>query len=138
MQATHRQLIPVLAQDLRKWWDVIKPGIDACRQSSADDWIPEDIYHAVKSGLSFLYVGQEDGEYVGFLVLTPIQTYAAKVLHVWLCYSAAESTFDYLGELDNIARSLGISKITHTSARKGWQRIDAFEQISINYQRSVK
>lgn len=119
-------------------WDLIKPGIEEVRSHSADDWIVEDVYHALKSGASQLYIGYDAGEYQGFVILTPAVTYASRVLHIWLAFGMYIGSLDkFLPEVDAIARALGIDRITHSSARKGWEKVGAFEQVSANYSRKL-
>ena len=49
--------------DLRRVWAGVRAGLDAM---PPEDWIAEDVYHAIKSGESALYVARGGGGFVVF------------------------------------------------------------------------
>lgn len=44
-----------LVTDIRGEWPQIKPALEALLSKSPDEWIPEDVYHALKSGSAAAY-----------------------------------------------------------------------------------
>lgn len=116
------ELVAVHPAALRDWWPTILPGLEACRKRGVT-WIPEDVYHALRAGLSSLHVGLIDGEYAGFLVLTAQQDYDGAQLFVWCCYAKTEADpiALYIDDLKELARAAGTKRIVFGSTRK-WER----------------
>lgn len=113
----------VSPEKLRDCWDGIKPGIDAVRESS-EAWIAEDVYHAIRAGVSSLYLALVDNEYAGFVVLTSQQNYDGPQLFIWCCYST-RADYDpidtFLPELKKIAEKIGAKRLLFGSQRR-WER----------------
>lgn len=110
---------------LRDVWEQVKQGLYAVRNHSADAWIVEDIYMALKSNASTLHIGYVDGEYKGFLILTPTASYDGPVLHIWATYSAANDFCVFTEGMEQIkafAKQMKARRITFFSPRKGWER----------------
>lgn len=111
--------------DLGTVWDQVKPGLAAVRAKSNDSWREEDVYMSCKQGHSTFHIGTVDGEYAGFLVLTPTQSFDGPVLHIWLTYSEArdfcvfENGIEFIKEC---AVKMNAKRITFFSPRKGWER----------------
>lgn len=112
-----RKLTYVSPLHLHTYWEVIKPGLEACRRLGVQ-WILEDVYHALRSEQSSLYVAP-----CGFLVLTPQQNYDGMQLFVWCCYAHSEDdpVAMFHDQLKDIARSIGAKRILFGSKRK-WER----------------
>jgi len=112
-----RELTYIQPVHLHDHWEAIKPGLEACRKRG-EAWIVEDVYHAIKSGQSFLYVAS-----CGFLVLTPQQSYDGNQLFVWCCYAKSEEDPIALfhDQLKEIAHSIGAKRILFGSKRR-WDR----------------
>ena len=110
-------------KDLRHVWDDVKAGLAEMPES---DWIPEDVYHAIKSGQVALHIGVTPEGFAGFMVLKPSQTeFSGKpTLHVWLVYNTAGADMMAAGEqlIRETARKMGAQKITFGSPRKGWAK----------------
>lgn len=88
-----------------------------------EDWIAEDVYHAIKSGESALYVARGG---VGFVVLRRLVAEFSGTIscHVWLAYNAG-SVAEYDAALrlyQQVARQMGASRITFESPRPGWAK----------------
>lgn len=115
------QLIPPAA--LRAVWPEVKQGLATM---PPDDWIAEDVYHAIRSGESALYVFTEAGEFSGFVVLRRlVAEFSGQVsCHVWLAYSKSDRDA-YLaaeGVIKATAKQMGASRITFSSPRTGWAK----------------
>lgn len=110
---------------LREVWELVKPGIEKVRENGAEAWFVEDVYMALRNNQSTLHVGYLDGEYAGFMVLTPTQSYDGPVLHIWATYSEARDFCVFTEGMDTIkecARMMEARRITFFSPRKGWEK----------------
>ena len=106
--------------DLRRVWAGVRAGLDAM---PPEDWIAEDVYHAIKSGESALYVARGGGGFVVFRRL--VAEFSGTIdCHVWLAYNAG-SVAEYDAALrlyQHVARQMGASRITFESPRQGWAK----------------
>lgn len=132
------RLVFVHPNDLREHWDTVKQGLQKIREHSAEGWLDEDVYHALKSGVSTLHLVVYS-EYVGFVILTPTQHYDGKALHIWCLHLHTEepAMSDFLPEIERMAREIGAKRITFTSPRKGWQKLEFFEEMHTIYERRL-
>src|SRR3546814_17670238 len=60
------RLVPPAA--LRQHWPRILSSLCAVRAKTDNDWIPEDVYHSIKSGESACHLAYDGERYVGLLV----------------------------------------------------------------------
>lgn len=104
-------------------WDRVRAGLVEVKRMTTDDWLPEDVYMCLKTGAASLYVGEQDGEYLGFVVLRLVSTYHAKKVEIWAAYSATKRPLMRLlwPQIQEISRDAGASLISFTSARDEWQ-----------------
>lgn len=102
----------------------------------ADDWIAEDVYHAIASGDSALYVFTQAGQFAGFVVLRRLTTeFSGEVsCHIWLAYSASDADAYQAAEsfIKDAAKHMGASRITFSSPRKGWAK--RYPLVSCTYE----
>lgn len=108
---------------LRSVWLDVKRGLESM---PAEDWIAEDVYHAIASGDAALYVFRESGTFAGFVVLRRLTAeFSGEIhCHIWLAYS--ESTRDAYSAAESFikesAKHMGASRITFSSPRTGWAK----------------
>ena len=106
----------IFPDDLITVWDRVREGLVEVQKYSAEDWIPEDIYMAIKTGNAALYVADS-----GFLVMQLIPMFHGKRLHVWCAYNNGKpmlrTTLAFVKEL---AQEAGAKKITFMSPRDEW------------------
>lgn len=106
-------------------WDSIKPGIEKILQELNKEciqelWIPEDVYHSIKSGESYLFYGDD-----GFTILqiTQDKYTNTKKLYIWLAYSF-DPEVDMVSKYESlwiqIAKQYGCSLLGFRSTRRGW------------------
>ena len=116
-------LIYVQPSELHGYWGYVQPRLEIVARKSKARWIPEDIYHAVRSGASTLHIGEVGDIYVGFVVLTPSVDFDAQTLTVWALYS--EKNHDvielYDAEIVRFARKIKAKRLRFTSPRK-WEK----------------
>lgn len=122
---------------LRAHWPRIKASLEAVRsKAEAEDWIDEDVYHAIKSGQSACHIVVGDTGYEGLLVTSLIQAEFSRepVFHVWIAHSLGEASAidDGIDLIYRMARSAGAKKITFGSPRLGWQK--RFRLLSAVYE----
>lgn len=114
-------LIPPTA--LRSVWDFVRAGLESMPR---EDWIAEDVYHAIRSGESALHLAFDASAPVGFLVLRRHLTEFTQQpeLHVWLAYNTGDADVMTAGEslLRDTAARMGATRITFGSPRKGWAK----------------
>src|SRR3546814_13280111 len=55
---------------LRQHWPRILSSLCAVRAKTDNDWIPEDVYHSIKSGESACHLARDGERYAVLLVLT--------------------------------------------------------------------
>jgi len=119
--------------DLRGCWATV---LDGLKQMPAEDWIPEDVYHAIRSGQATLFVFEEAGDYAGFVVLERVvERFSGTVsCHVWLAYNAkGQDTYDAAVSLyRDAAKQMGASRITFSSPRPGWAK--RYRLLSATYE----
>lgn len=119
--------------NIRAVWDFVRKGLD---RMPPEDWIAEDVYHAIRSGESALYVSRDQwGAPLGYVVLRrQVAEFSGTVsCHVWLAYSEAGED-EYAAALDlfqHVARQMGASRITFASPRPGWSK--RFQPITTTY-----
>lgn len=133
------QLLPVNPVDLQSHWEEIRAGLLVVQKKASDGWIPEDIYHAIKACTSFLYLAYVDQEYVGFIVVTPMQCFDMKKLHIWCAYNCGgknvlEQTYP---ELEKLARGIGAKKVTFASPRNWERRFPDWKVVTTYYEKEV-
>lgn len=108
-------------QQLRGWWETVKPALEKIRSRGNDGWIVEDVYTDCFNQKSLLFVLIENNRYKGFFVLQPM----GETLHVWAAYSLENSyevVENALKYIKGMARESSVKNITFSSHRRGWDR----------------
>lgn len=119
-----RELHLVDPAELGRYWVQVRAGVERVAEESSDGWLPEDMYMAIKQGVSLLLVGYVENYYTGFVVLTPSLGWSGPQMHLWALYNrgARDTLETFLPDLLRFARDRGAQKITMASVRKGWDR----------------
>lgn len=130
------ELTLVTPQGLRAAWPLILPSLQAVQAKAADDWIPEDVYHAIKAGDAACHVGTDATGYCGILITTRTiaEFSGTPALHVWIVHNTggADVLEAGLPLLRQMARRAGAARITFGSPRPGWGK--RFPLISATYE----
>ncbi len=123
MAGMDASLVHIHPVELQDSWPIVLPGLLKVQKHSASKWIPEDVYSAIKTGSSTLHLAYVNGDYTGFVILTPSLGFDGKVLHLWCAYNATKHDVlkTFLPELERMARSIGAKRMTFWSPRK-WER----------------
>lgn len=108
--------------DLGAEWERVRAGLLEVKKATPDDWLPEDIYMALRQGQAVLYVAEDGGAYLGFVVLRLVQAFHASEMHIWCAHSATRRPLMrlVLPQLQAIARQAGAARLTFSSARPEW------------------
>jgi hypothetical protein len=116
-------LTPVKPEDVQEVWHLVAQGLHKVLKHSTERWIPEDVYHAIRSGSSVLHLCYVEGEYCGFTVSTLLQQYDGKALHFWIVYNASKVDIigTFMPDVELIARTAGAKRVTFWSPRR-WER----------------
>lgn len=104
-------------------WERVRAGLVEVKKATTDDWLPEDVYMAIRQGQAVLYIGTGDaGEYLGFLVLRLLPTFHGSKLEIWCAYSATSAPLmrTFLPHIRAVARNAGADRISFSSAREEW------------------
>jgi DNA-binding transcriptional LysR family regulator len=104
-------------------WERVRAGLVEVKKATTDDWLPEDVYMALRQGHAVLYIGEGAAhEYLGFLVLRLVPTHHDKRLEIWCAYSATSTPLmrRFLPHIKAVARNAGAGLISFTSAREEW------------------
>ena len=112
--------------NLGKVWPILREGVEKIRRRCGDSWLVEDMYLAIKQNHSTLHIGYIDGQYRGFLVLTPTVSFDGPVLHIWGLYSnggdGLDLLYDGIEHIKQFASKMNAKRITFHSPRKGWEK----------------
>lgn len=124
------QLKLIQPEELQSVWPAVRRYLENVQHY--DTWIPEDVYHAIKSRQAVLYT--VDG---GCLIVKSLRDQYSNepYLHVWIAYSDNVGAIENcLSQVDAIAKSLGITRITCNSTRPGFERA-GFKRKMMSYER---
>ena len=111
-------LTPIPAVDLHKHWDWLRAGLERVRAKVATEWIPEDIWQAIRSGAAGVSI-IADG--AGFIVLQRQERARGPCLFIWVVEGElAQYEQAMYAELEHVARDMKAPTIEMHSPRKGW------------------
>ena len=107
--------------DIRKAWNVVKPGLEAIHSESHPDWRIEDVYAACVGQRSFLLMDTARTA-SGFIVLQtkshPFRD--SKIMLIWIAYDPVPgSLMTYADELEALALNTGHSEIEFLTPHRG-------------------
>ena len=127
--------------DIRDVWDAIVDGLREVKEKTDAEWRPEDIYHSVLSGKSFLFMDSSDP--ASFVVLSEYtHTYlSSRVLVCDIAWNKTGDAIDrYQGELEEIAREAGAKYLEFSSPRIGFKKVaerHGYETVCTIYRKSI-
>ena len=131
------------SKQIRAAYNIIEKDLQKVISRSYSDWIPADVYSALRNETSELVVAYKDEQYAGFLVLSMLSEFGGeKKLFVWVAYAnpeynVAEETFDFLGR---VAKNSNLVAIEFDSSRSGWMRVakqQGYRAITTTYRKEV-
>jgi hypothetical protein len=107
-------------------WERVRAGLVEVKKATTDDWLPEDVYMALRQGSAVLYIGEgRPGEYLGFLVLRLVPTFHGQRLEIWCAYSATSEPLmrRFWPDIQVLAKNAGAGAVGFTSAREEWATV---------------
>lgn len=110
-------------KDLSFEWERVRAGLLKVKKATTDDWLPEDVYMAIRQGQAQLFMCEDEhGDYLGFVVLRLVHTFHDSELHVWCAYAATSRPLmrEFLPQIKAIARGAGAQRVSFSSARPEW------------------
>lgn len=63
-------------------WEWVRKGLEVTRRRSKSQWLPEDVYAAIKNGQASLFLIEDRG----FIVLQEVAGASGKELFVWVIW----------------------------------------------------
>lgn len=141
LQTASTCLLEVPAEGLDEYYDIVVAGMQkVIDKGEGVGWTPYTVYHELKLQSSTLYMGFEDNEYVGFVVLTEGQeATGGSYWYIWIAYSVHNDGIKkFLPQLEDMAISAGHAKIKFGTTRLGWYKIAPKFGFKIEEVRFVK
>jgi hypothetical protein len=111
-------------EDISFEWERVRAGLAVIKEATTDDWLPEDIYMAIRMNNAALYIGEDDhGDYLGFLIMQVLPMFHGQKLHLWCAYSATKQPLmrRFFPEIQKIAQQVKAKKISFSSLRGEWE-----------------
>lgn len=131
----------LLSVDIRYVWESIADGVREVAQKTDAEWRPEDIYHSVLSGKSFLFMDSSDQQ--SFVVLSEYQHpyLANRVLVVDIAYNKTGDAIDrYQSQIEEIAMEAGARYVEFSSPRAGFKRVadkHGYDVVCTTYRKTL-
>lgn len=125
--------------DLRNQWPRISDSLDAVLAKAEEDWIKEDVFHAIKAGHAACHYAIDESGFAGLLITTKAVSEFSRTpsIHVWIAHNvgSADVIEGGLSLLRQVAQQAGASRITFASPRVGWAK--RHKLISATYEVSL-
>jgi hypothetical protein len=116
-------LRPIPPAEIAFEWERVRAGLMVVKRATSDDWLPEDVYMAIKTGGAALFLLEDEhGDYLGFVVLKLVPTFHGKRLDIWAAYCSGKQSAMriYLPKIKELAKQAGAQSIGFSSARPEW------------------
>ena len=129
--------------DLQFVYEEIKEKLRYIIKKSYSDWVPADIYVALKNKEADLYIGYEKDKNVGFLVTSIQQNHGGgPTLYVWAAYQDPRCNYskDGFELLDKLSKQIKADNIEFQTSRKGWSKVapkHGYELVSYTYRKEL-
>ena len=133
--------IPV--DEIRYAYETIESDLHVIRKKSYSDWIPADIYLALRNSNATLYMFYKEDIYIGFIICSMIADPGGEpTLFVWATYQKPEYNYNKVGFtfLDNLALEKNVKVIEFHTSRPGWAKTataNGFKLTSYVYKKEV-
>jgi len=120
----------------------VREGLQKVKTKSKERWLIEDVYTAIRTKRSTLYIARDDNRQIGFFVAEmSIEPFSNEpVLFVWCLFGphSLQYTDACIAYLEQIAHSIGAKRIRFTG-RRGWAKVlkDRFTPVRTIYEREL-
>lgn len=129
--------------DLQFVYDEIEEKLRYIIKKSYSDWLPADIYVALKNKDADLYIGYKRDENVGFIVTSTQQNHGGgPTLYVWAAYQDPKYGYAKNGFelLEKLASELQADNIEFQTSREGWSKVapaHGYKLVSYVYRKDM-
>jgi len=118
------ELIPPTT--IRKNWDDFRLKLLAVKRKGDVDWIPEDVFHEILSGISTVFFVYKNEVYHGFVVVRKDFARYSGNPYLFVFILGVQDWDDEFGEnavkfFKDVARNMGVTK-ARFEGRPGWLR----------------
>ena len=133
----------IAEDDLQFVYEEIKEKLRYIIKKSYSDWVPADIYVALKNEEAYLYIGYEEDKNVGFIITSVQQNHGGgPTLFVWAAYQDPKYGYTKNGFelLERLAEEIKADSIEFETSRPGWQKVapkHGFKLVSYTYRRDL-
>ena len=100
----------------------MKEGLEHILSRSPDNWLPEDVYHCIKAGTLHLYLGEDEGNLDGFVILQQNNGWNGSEVHIFAVWSKRPDALAYEPQIKEICHKVGAKRLTFVTRRKGWEK----------------
>lgn len=121
-------------------WGRVRKGLEAIIAICEEEWLPEDVYLALKTGRASLYEFP-GGFFVVEIMQSPFNT--KRRLNVWCLFTAPMTGDEFrevlVSELERIGAQHGCCGVRFVSPRLGWGRKlkGQFQEVGVIYERKI-
>ena len=130
-------------EDVKVAYNTIEPDLRKVAEKSYADWIPADVYAALRKGSSELYMVYEDNYYAGFVIVSILDDAGGeKTLYIWVAYS--RPGYNIIGAgvefLEGLIQNTSITGMEFHSDRSGWSRAakkHGFKAVTTVYRKEI-
>ena len=130
-------------EDIKAAYSNIEQDLKRVTQKSYADWIPADVYAALRDGSSELYMAYKKDYYAGFVIVSVINDAGGeKTLHIWVAYS--RPGYNIIGAgvefLEELVKNTSITGMEFHSNRLGWSKtanLHGFKAVTTVYKKEV-
>ena len=133
--------IPV--DEIRYAYETIESDLQVIRKKSYSDWIPADVYLALRNSNATLYMFYKEDIYIGFIICSMIADPGGEpTLFVWATYQKPEYNYNKVGFtfLDKLALEKNVKVIEFHTSRPRWAKTataNGFKLTSYVYKKEV-
>lgn len=133
----------IAEDDLQFVYEEIKEKLRYIVKKSDSDWVPADIYVALKNNKAELYVAYKEDDNVGFIITENHPNLGGgPTLFVWAAYQDPKYGYTKNGFelLERLAEEIKADSIEFETSRPGWQKVapkHGFKLVSYTYRRDL-
>jgi hypothetical protein len=132
----------IAPESLHAWWEYVREGLLRVKVKGKEKWLVEDVYTAIRTKRSTLYIARDEDKPIGFFVAEmSIEPFSNEpVLFIWTLFGpdSLPYTDECITYLEQLAHSIGAKRIRFTG-RRGWEKVlkGRFDVARIVYEREL-
>ena len=128
--------------DIRDVWSVVRKGLEIVKESTDQQWIPEDVYSACVNKRAFLYMDR-DRTPDGFAIFQSQYCEFERISKflIWIVYDPVNGTaLNYVDDWENLARDTGHDAVEFVTPLEGVGRLTkklGYNKVSSLYRKDI-